>query len=130
MKDHYDELENQILKAFFEYAKGRLNYTWLHWNMRDSNYGFAALEHRFKVHGGQPTEIPEVCRHDLSRSLKELYGVNYISHPRLESLVKKNDITDRDFLNGEEEANAFVNGQYVDLHRPDSNCGISSNTCG
>ena len=117
MKGHYDELENQILKAFFEYAKGRLNYTWLHWNMRDSNYGFAALEHRFKVHGGQPIEIPEVCRHDLSRSLKELYGVNYINHPRLESLVKKNDITARDFLNGEEEANAFVNGQYVDLHR-------------
>ena len=43
MKGHYDELEKRILTAFFEYAKGRLDYTWLHWNMRDSNYGFAAL---------------------------------------------------------------------------------------
>ena len=117
MRGHYDELENQILKEFFEYAKGRLDYIWLHWNMRDSNYGFAALEHRFKVHGGQPTEIPDVCRHDLSRSLIEIYGTNYIAHPRLESLVKKNDISDRDFLNGEGEANAFVNGEYVALHR-------------
>lgn len=85
--------------------------------MRDSNYGFAALEHRFQVHGGQPAEIPDVCRRDLSRLLLELYGVNYIGHPRLESLVRKNDITDRDFLNGESEAKAFIDGRYVDLHR-------------
>ena len=117
MKVLYDELENQILREFFEYAKGRLDYTWLHWNMRDSNYGFAALEHRFQVHGGQPAEIPDVCRRDLSRLLLELYGVNDIGHPRLESLVKKNDMSDRDFLNGEDEAKAFVDGRYVDLHR-------------
>ena len=117
MKAHYDELEKQILKEFFEYAKGRLDYTWLHWNMRDSNYGFAALEHRFQVHGEQPAKIPDVCRRDLSRLLLELYGVNYIGHPRLESLVRKNNISDRDFLSGEGEAKAFIDGRYVDLHR-------------
>ena len=117
MKAHYDEFEQQMLKEFFEYAKDRLDYTWLHWNMRDSNYGFAALEHRFQVHGGQPVEIPDVCRRDLSLLLLQLYGVNYIGRPRLESLVRKNGISGRDFLNGKEEAKAFVDGRYVDLHR-------------
>ena len=59
MEGHYDQLEAQILREFFEYAKGRLANTWLHWNMRDSNYGFAALEHRFKVHGKRiPPVLP------------------------------------------------------------------------
>ena len=106
-----------MLGAFFDFAKTRLDYTWLHWNMRDSNYGFAALEHRYQVHGGEPVEIPEVCRRDLSRLLVELYGGNYADHPRLQKLMEQNNISDRDFLNGEEEARAFHNGEYVRLHQ-------------
>lgn len=115
--DNYDRLEKRMLEEFFNYAKNHEDCTWLHWNMRDANYGFEALEHRFRIHGEEPFVIPEALRFDLARVLIELYGVNYIGHPRLEMLAGKNDISTRDFLNGEKEARAFEDGKYVALHR-------------
>ena len=56
---HYDELEKKMLGEFYDYAKNHQSHTWLHWNMRNINYGFAALEHRYKVLGGKPFEIHE-----------------------------------------------------------------------
>lgn len=41
----------------------------------------------------------------------------YIGHPRLESLMKHNSITARDFLTGKQEADAFENKQFVKLHQ-------------
>ena len=114
---HYDELEKKMLEEFYNYARNYQNHTWLHWNMRDTHYGFAALEHRYKVLGGEPFEIPEICRCDLSRLLVQLYGVRYIKHPRLENLAKKNSIGDLNFLNGKKESEAFENGEYVKVHQ-------------
>ena len=114
--DHYDRLEKCMLKEFFDYAKNRENYIWLHWNMRDSNYGFEALERRFKVHGGEPFSIHEAVRRDLARVLVRLYGPKYIGHRRLKKLAEKNHISMKDFLLGEEEAQAFDEKQYVALH--------------
>ena len=49
---HYDELEKKMLDEFFAYAKEHSNFFWIHWNMRDINYGFKAIEHRYSVLGG------------------------------------------------------------------------------
>ena len=117
INQHYDEFEKNMLKEFFDYAKNHQSYVWVHWNMRNINYGFAALEHRYKVLGGDPFEIPESQRCDLSRLLVGLYGDGYISHPRLESLVKKNCMSTLNFLNGKAESKAFDNGEYVKLHQ-------------
>ena len=106
-----------MLDEFYAYAKSHENHTWLHWNMRDIHYGFAALEHRYKTHQGEPFKIPEVYRCDLSRLLIQPYGIRYINHPRLENLVKKNSIGDLNFLNGKDESKAFENGEYVKLHQ-------------
>lgn len=114
---NYDELEKLMLKRFFDYAKTHLRSDWLHWNMRDHNYGFAALEHRAQVLGAPSVVIPEENRHDLSRMLISIYGVGYIGHPRLERLMEKNNITHRDFLLGAGEAKAFENGEYVKLYQ-------------
>jgi hypothetical protein len=46
-----------------------------------------------------------------------LYGVSYIGHPRLQKLLELNGIEARDFLNGAQEADAFQNKDYVNLHR-------------
>ena len=115
--EQFRYLEEGMLNEFFEYAKTHQRSQWLHWNMRDINYGFAALEHRFQVLGGTSVEIPEDNRHDLARILISIYGVGYAGHPRLESLMAKNKITTRDFLIGAEEAKAFENGDYVKLHQ-------------
>ena len=56
-------------------------------------------------------------RCDLARLLVGLYGANYIDHPRLESLVKMNCISDLNFLKGEDEAKAFEDGEYVKMHQ-------------
>jgi hypothetical protein len=49
--------------------------------------------------------------------LIDLYGVGYIGHPRLESLLQENNIKPLDFMTGKQEADAFVEGKYVALHR-------------
>jgi hypothetical protein len=49
--------------------------------------------------------------------LVDLYGVGYIGHPRLETLLAKNNIEALDFMTGAQEAEAFEKGKYVDLHR-------------
>ena len=117
INDHYDELEKKMLEKFYNYAKGHQNHIWLHWNMRNINYGFAALEHRCQVLGGEPVEIQESYRRDLSRLLFALYGPDYIEHRRLENLVKLNSISNLNFLSGADEAKAFENGEYVELHQ-------------
>lgn len=114
---HYDDLERQMLAKYFEFAKTQSGKKWLHWNMRDINYGFPAIEHRFRVLRGEPYLIPENDRIDLARLLISIYGVSYIGHPRLESLMKKNHISAPDFLNGQQEAEAFEQRDYVKLHQ-------------
>jgi hypothetical protein len=117
LEQHYNQLEKQMLDEFYEFVKINQNYMWIHWNMRDINYGFPAIAHRYRVLRGKPVEIDNSKLYDLSRILIDLYGVKYINHPRLESLVEKNKITKQDFLNGKEEAKAFENKQYVKLHQ-------------
>ena len=46
-----------------------------------------------------------------------MFGIGYIGHPRLQRLIQKNKITDIGFLNGQQEAEAFDNGEYVKLHQ-------------
>ncbi len=114
---NYDRLETKMLEEFYDLVKKRESYTWLHWNMRNINYGFAALEHRYKVLGGTPLEIHESCRRDLSLLLHRLYGDDYIEHPRLGSLIERNSLIHPNFLKGPDEATAFENSEYVKLHQ-------------
>ncbi|WP_221644688.1 MULTISPECIES: hypothetical protein [unclassified Nostoc] len=106
-----------MLDEFYNYVRHHASHIWLHWNMRDINYGFPAIAHRYKVLQGEPEEISESKLVDLSRLLIAIYGISYIQHPRLNSLVEKNSITYRDFLDGKGEADAFINKEYVRLHQ-------------
>ena len=114
---HYDKLEKAMLDDFFIFVDKHQKYKWIHWNMRDANYGFAAIEHRYEVLGGQPYLIPDDNKKDLSRLLVAIYGGEYIEHTRLEKLTEKNKITSKDFLTGKQEAEAFENKDYVKLHQ-------------
>src|ERR1700694_2104723 len=85
--------------------------------MRDINYGFAAIEHRYRVLGGDPFLIPDDAKVDLSRLLSELYGNAYIGHPRLPKLMAMNHITALELLSGADEAPEFEERNFVALHR-------------
>ena len=113
---HYNDLERQMLDSFYEYVREHSGYTWLHWNMRDINYGFHAIAHRYRVLGGTPIDIPEALLFDLARSFAALYGLRYAPHARLKHIVDKNGVSHKDFLAGAEEATAFQNKEYVPLH--------------
>ena len=116
LEESYDSLEREMLDEYFEFMRSHLSDIWLHWNMRDIIFGFQALEQRYKVLGGQPTILAEANKVDLSELLTDIYGSNYIGQPRLASLVQKNDLTNKDFLPGEEEAVAFQNREYFKMH--------------
>lgn len=71
----YNELEKKMLKEFYDYLESHREYKFVHWNMRDENYGFGAIAHRFKVLGGKPNSIHESNLFDLSRILVGYYSV-------------------------------------------------------
>lgn len=104
---HYDKLEKGMLNEFFKFAKEHKTYFWIHWNMRDINYGFKAIEHRYSVLGGNPYKIPDSNKIDLARQLINCYGVGYVGYPHIEKLLEKNNIKAKDYLTGQQEAEAL-----------------------
>lgn len=53
-----------MLKGFYDFVEPHRHCNWLHWSMRDINFGFAALGRRYRVLGGIPVGIPEAQRVD------------------------------------------------------------------
>lgn len=113
----YDELEKLMLQDFFAFVREHKAHQWVHWNMRDVNYGFPAIEHRYSVLGGHAVAIPDDNKHDLARIVVALYGRRYVGHPRLPNLIAVNKITDKGILSGGEEAQKFTDCEYLALHR-------------
>ncbi len=113
----YDELERAMLDEYYQFIGSHRGANFLHWNMRDINYGFAAIDHRYRVLKGEPVQIDEAKKFDLSRLLIDIYGVGYADHPRLSSLQELNSIKPLDVLSGKEEADAFERQGYAALHR-------------
>ena len=119
IKDHYDSLENIMLSDFFEYLSQNEYRKFLHWNMRDENYGFQAIAHRLQVIGEVGKRIirkPESQKSDLARLLKDIYGPTYVGDPRMQLLLEKNQMKPPNFLTGQQEAHAFESQQYHLLH--------------
>ncbi len=117
INQNYNILEKAMLDEYFQFVSKHPIHKWIHINMRNINYGFEAINHRYRVLGGTPIDINDDSKIDLARLFIDLYGNEYAPHPRFESLYVLNNITMSDFLNGEEEANAFIEGNYVGLHQ-------------
>lgn len=115
--EHYDRLERQMLDEFFVFVREHKDYHWMHWNMRDVGFGFQAIEHRYRVLGGQPEIIADTNKHNLASLLIDIYSVRYAKHPRLTTLIGLNDIGKSDFLSGKDEALAFESKDFIKLHQ-------------
>jgi hypothetical protein len=117
---NYDKLEKMMLDEYFEFMSGQGGFSFVHWNMRDINFGFQAIEHRYKVLGGAPYVVSDGRKFDLAKELITLYGVKYAPHGaqgRFMALMELNNITAKDAMNGAQEATAFENQQFVALHQ-------------
>lgn len=117
INQNYNTLETDMLREYYSFVQAHNHSKWIHWKMNDTNYGFKAIEQRYQALQGTPTVISDHNKYDLSSLIRDIYGENYSDHPRMQSLIKMNQITDKDFMNGEQEANAFSQGNYLDLHR-------------
>lgn len=116
IEGNFEMIEAKILKDFYDMIRATETVTWVHWNMRDTYFGFSALEHRAKILGIDPVVIDDSKKVDLSKVIWDLEGPGYIDHPRLENLLRKNDILPRGFLSGDQEAAAFEAQAYIRLH--------------
>lgn len=113
--ENYLEIEKKLLDDFFDFVDKKSDKIWLHWNMRDSSFGFGALELRYKILDGTPTIIDNDKKIDIGHLFKQYYGGDYIGNPHIQTLLKKNHFNDKNFLNGAQEAAAFDNKDYVKL---------------
>ncbi|KAJ79914.1 hypothetical protein [Enterococcus faecalis] len=112
---NYNEIEKKMLDKYFDYLKNNQNRKWLHWDMRDSIFGFKALEHRYQVLGGNPFVLPDNQKINIASLFKEIYGPNYIEDKKMDNLMKKNDLKPKYYLTGADEATAFEKEQYYEL---------------
>ena len=114
--DDYDFLEKKMLDEFYEFAKKYKDFKWIHWNMRDSNYGFDAIANRYRILGGTVFDIDEDRRYDFPRVLGKIYTFGYEKNKpdgRLLNLANRNNITTIDALKGVDESAAYDNKEYL-----------------
>ena len=112
-----DELEAAMLARYFDFVRENKGMRFIHWNMRDLKFGFAALEHRFAVLGGQPAALHDHQLHDLAILAAEVHGSGYLPRPHLRHLAKRNALPLRGFIDGKDEPAVFNRGEYSAVHQ-------------
>lgn len=86
--------------------------------MTNINFGFEAIEHRYSVLTAKtPPQVADSKRFNLSALVSEIYGAEYVDHPKMPNLMEINGGKSRDFLNGAEEVQAFARQEYLKLHK-------------
>jgi hypothetical protein len=85
--------------------------------MQNLTFGFEHLEHRSRyLENPDPQRVPFENRLDLSAILQERYGRDYVPNPRMINLAQQNGPLPQGFRNGEQEAEAFKNKDFIRLH--------------
>jgi len=107
-----DAMEGAMLARFYDFVARNPYATFLHWNMRDEKFGFAAIAHRSGLLGVKPVAVHDSQKFDLSRAFGEIFGSNYVERPVIETLARNNGLSLSSFLSGLQEAQAFAQGQY------------------
>jgi hypothetical protein len=111
-----DLIERRVLEGFFEFVRMNRQVRFIHWNMRDNQFGFGALEHRLLVLGGAPETVLESNRFDLARLMEDLYGADYATgRGKLEAIADLNGMISSNYRNGATEATAMEAGDFRDV---------------
>lgn len=118
----YLRLKKKLLSDFFSFVERNKSKVWIHWNMSSDNFGFKALEHRFRVLGGIPVIFDDSKKVNLSHLFVDLYDKDYAKHPRIDDLMKMNHIKPHDFFPGysdkpdiTDETNLLQQGRYKEI---------------
>jgi hypothetical protein len=85
--------------------------------MRNLTFGFEHLEHRYRVLcKSEPPSVPIEVRLNLNDILGERYGSGYASHPKMKNLMLLNGELEMRFLEGSQEAEAFLKKEFIRMH--------------
>ncbi|WP_199560065.1 hypothetical protein [Sphingomonas psychrotolerans] len=111
--EQLDKAERRLLDAFYAFARAHPNHFWLHWNMRNSVFGFLGLENRYRELGGYPAAIPDGYRLDLADRLADIHGDSYADTAnRLRSLADINGIPLPHLVDGQPQGEALERREF------------------
>ncbi|WP_285556096.1 hypothetical protein [Actinoplanes regularis] len=113
--DDLREREVSLLEQFYRYLIGHRDSAIVHWNMNSSTFGFSALARRycFLTKKTQPPHQPsDHLLFDLDGIIGEVYGEQFVKHPKFYNLASLNEIGLFSYLPGKEEANLFKTGDF------------------
>ncbi|TFH89452.1 hypothetical protein [Vibrio ouci] len=107
-----------MLEDFYRFIQDHQDHYWLHWNLTNINFGFETIEHRYRVLTEKvPPKVDDSKKYNLSTLVSQMYGVDYVDHPKMPNLMELNGGKSRDFLTGGEEVTAFERKEYIKLHK-------------
>jgi hypothetical protein len=113
----YNNIEKELLERFFAFLRDRREKYWVHWNMRNLTFGFEHLEHRYRLLcKKEPPSVPIEVRLNLNDILRQRYGSDYAADPKMKNLMLLNGERDIRFLEGQQEAEAFVKKEFIRMH--------------
>jgi hypothetical protein len=116
--DRKADSELYVLQSFFDFLRHHSDARLLHWNMNSSDFGFRALENRYRfLDGTAPVKHPNERLYDLDDLIASRYGKGYADHPKLINIAKINEYHTRYFLNGGDEAAKYKTGEHGDIRR-------------
>jgi len=113
------DAELQVLKRYFAFLERNGGAAFVHWNMSKPDYGFSALEARYKflTADDAPYQVPRDRTYDLDDLITYEYGSDYAPHPRLISVAVLNGLRRHHALAGKDEADRFEAGDHGSIRR-------------
>ena len=111
-----DKIEYLMLKDFFDYVDHNKEKKWFHWNMENNDFGFQAIEDRYKSLGGEPIHFNDKKTINISSLLEKRYGINFAKDSiwnghhtgKMYDIFTMNKIKDEKILNGDQEIKEYI----------------------
>lgn len=114
-----DDAEKWVLTQYYDFVQKNPAAIVIHWNMSKADYGFAALDarYRFLLREDVPHKVPADRTFDLDDLVAAEYGAYYVGHPRLMRLAAVNQLSRKHALAGKDEADRFADGDHGAVRR-------------
>ncbi len=112
--------EEFVLQAFFKHLQETQQSLIVHWNMNNADFGFQAMESRWRFTqktSVAPYAVPRTRLVDLDDLVGEIYGKGYADHPRLTSIAALNEYQSPNMLSGKDEAERLSTKSFNEIRR-------------
>lgn len=105
--------EKTLLTEFIKHMKKYSDAIIITWNQKSTTYGIQQMQQRCKeleIDEKIPIRIEQLV--DLDDIFTKMYGRGYVDHPKLRKLAEVNNITLKNFVEGEKEIQLYYQKEY------------------